>query len=178
MKDFNRTELIAMSSLLAASYAIVTIFAPIPQYQAVQLRFADCLEVVAFFLGWAAVIGLSLGCLVANLFSPYGLLDMMIGTFSTFLCTLIVMRIGKKSHEGNFRRNLLLAMVVSSGVMGVIIGYLLWIYGVPFWFGVTTVTVGELVAKVLIGYPIGLALPKLMPQAFYVKRLGTGKNFQ
>jgi len=171
MRAFSRVQVIAMSSMLAAVYAVVTIFAPIPQYEAIQLRFADCLEVLTFFLGWSGVIGLTLGCLVANVFSPYGLLDMVLGTFSTFASTIIVMYIGKNSNVENLKKNLLLAMGVSSAIIGVIIGYLLSIYGVPFWFGAVTVTIGELVVKVVIGYPVGLALPRLVPAVFHVEGL-------
>lgn len=173
MREFNRVQVIAMASMLAAVYAVVTIYAPIPQYQAVQLRFSDCLEVLVFFLGWTGVLGLSLGCFVANVFSPYGLLDMALGTFSTFVSTLTVMYIGKNSNTGNFKRNLLLAMIISSIIMGLIIGYLLSFYGEPFWFAASTVTLSQLVAKVVVGYPIGLALPNFVPAVFHVEGLKT-----
>jgi len=170
MREFNRVQIIAMSSMLAAVYAVVTIYAPVPQYEAVQLRFADCLEVLTFFLGWPGVIGLSLGCLVANMRSPYPL-DVVIGTLSTFVSTIFVMYIGKRSNVENFRRNLLISMVLSSVIMGVIIGLLLSIYGELFWFAAITVTISQIVAKVIIGYPLGLSLPKFAPGVFHVEGL-------
>ncbi len=82
------------------------------------------------------------------------------------------MYVGKKSNVKNLRRDLLLSMIVSSGIMGAIIGYLLWIsVGVPLWFGAVTVTLSQLVAKVVIGYPVGLALPKFAPAVFHVEGL-------
>jgi len=176
MREFNRTQKIAMSSVLAAVYAVVTIFAPIPQYQAVQLRFADCLEVLAFFIGWPGVIGLSLGCFVANVLSPYGLLDMVLGTFSTMVSTITVMYVGKHSSMKNFEGNLLISMGASSIIMGVMIGWLLSFYGEIFGIAATAVTLSQIVAKVVIGYPIGLSLPKFMPGIFHVKGPETGKR--
>lgn len=173
MREFNRVQIIAMSSVLAAAYAVVTFNATyiVPQYEAIQLRFADSLEVLTFFLGWSGVFGLSLGCLVVNVFSRYGYLDLTLGTFSTVVSTLTVMYIGKKSNVENFQRNLLFAMVLSSVIIGVIVGCLLSFYGEPLWFATVTVTIGELVAKVLLGYPVGLALPKFMPGVFHVEGL-------
>ena len=171
MREFNKTQVVAMSSVLAAVYAVVTLFAPVPQYEAVQLRFADCLEVLTFFLGWPGVIGLSVGCLVANINSPYPL-DVVIGTFSTFASTIFIMYVGKKSSVENLKRDLLFSMIVSSGITGAIIGYLLWIsVGIPLWFGAVTVALSQLVAKVVIGYPVGLSLPKFAPGVFHVEGL-------
>jgi len=171
MREFNRTQMIAMSSVLAAVYAVVTVFAPVPQYQALQLRFADCLEVLAFFIGWPGVLGLSLGCFVANVLSPYGLLDMLLGTFSTVVSTMTVMYVGRNSSVKNFEGNLLISMGVSSIIMGVMIGYLLSFYGEIFGIAAAAVTLSQVVAKVVIGYPIGLSLPKFMPGVFHVKGL-------
>jgi len=181
MRRFSKSQVIAMSSVLAAVYPVVTVFAsftPISQYELVQLRFADCLEILTFFVGWAGVIGLSLGCLVANVFSPYGLLDMVIGTFSTFVSTLVVMYMGLHSNVRNFKRNLLLAMIVSSVIIGVIVGCLLWFYGFPFWFAAASVSAGQLVVKIIVGYPVGLALPKFAPGVFHIEglKVETGKG--
>jgi uncharacterized membrane protein len=178
MRKFNRVQVTAMASMLAAVYAVVTLYASfvVPQYEAIQLRFADSLEVLVFFLGWPAVIGLSLGCLVANVFSPYELLDVTWGTFSTVVSTLFVMYIGKKSKIESFQRNLFLAMVLSSIIIGLMIGSLLTFYGAPFLFSAGAVTVGQLVVKVVIGYPLGLALPKFMPSVFHVEGLKAEKT--
>ena len=166
--ELRKSQQLALAATIAALYAVVTIYAPIPQYQEIQLRIADTLSVLPFFLGWPGIIGLSLGCLVANIFSPYGVLDMVIGTASTLVGTTIVAYIGSRTRKQTFKRNLLIALLITSVETGLFIGWLLNIYGVPFLFGFFSVTIGELITIVLIGYPVGLKLPELLPGVFGV----------
>ncbi len=165
-QELGKTKQIALTAMIASLYAAVTIFAPVPQYQQIQLRLADILTVLPFFLGWPGIIGLSLGCLVANMFSPYGILDMVLGTASTLVGTMIVAYIGSKTVQNTFKRNLLIALLIATVETGVVIGWLLSFYGVPFLMGFFTVTIGEFITIVLIGYPLGLKLPKLEPGVF------------
>jgi uncharacterized membrane protein len=78
---------LAKSAVIAALYAVCTIlFAPI-SYGPVQFRIAECLCVLAFFYA-EGVIGLTIGCLIAN-FLGNGPLDIVLGTFATFLASVL-----------------------------------------------------------------------------------------
>jgi len=164
-----KSQSLAMIAMIAALYAVMTVFLPIPQYQAVQLRIADCLSVIPFFLPIEGVLGLSIGCMVANFFSPYGLLDVVIGTISTVLGTIGVGLIGHYTTKKFFERNLFFALLYTAFETGVVIAYLLSLYGVPYIAGFLTVSLGELISIVVIGYPIGLKLPSILPSYFGVK---------
>ena len=61
------------------------IFAPI-SYGAIQFRISECLCVLAFFY-FEGVIGLTVGCFIANIFGN-GPLDLIFGTFATFIASL------------------------------------------------------------------------------------------
>ena len=72
------------NALLAAVYAALTLgLAPL-SYGPIQIRFSECLTLLAFYNPkW--IPGLTAGCFLANLGSPFGLPDMLLGTLATFL---------------------------------------------------------------------------------------------
>ena len=75
MRKFTTRDL-TLAAVLAAVYAALTITLPVPQYGAVQIRFAEALTVLPFLFP-AATPGLFVGCIIANLFSPF-VLDVVI----------------------------------------------------------------------------------------------------
>ena len=81
---------LTLAAILAAVYAVLTITLPIPQYGAVQLRLAEALTVLPFFFP-AATPGLFVGCILANLVSPYPL-DIVCGSAATLLAALWTQR--------------------------------------------------------------------------------------
>jgi len=90
MSKFSTRDL-TLAAVLAAVYAALTMLLPIPQYGPVQFRLAEALTVLPFVCP-AAAPGLFIGCLLANLLSPYGLLDMAVGSGATLLACLLTMR--------------------------------------------------------------------------------------
>ena len=88
---------LAISGLIAALYAVLSYFSGIfgLEFGPVQIRFSEALCVLPFFFP-AAVPGLAAGCLVTNLLSPYGALDIVFGTLATLLAALWTRRIRRK----------------------------------------------------------------------------------
>lgn len=85
---------LALSGIIACLYFIVVmVFFPI-SYGGVQVRVAEALTVLPLFYG-EAVLGLTVGCLIANFFGN-GVLDIAFGTLATFLASLLTYFIGKK----------------------------------------------------------------------------------
>ena len=82
---------IAKAGLIAALYAVLTVFVPVPQYGGVQFRVAEAMTVLPFLFP-EAIFGLTVGCFIANLFSPF-LLDCVIGTSATLLAALWTSRV-------------------------------------------------------------------------------------
>ena len=78
---------IALSAVIAAVYTALTMSLPMLSYGPVQLRFSEALTVLPFFLP-EAVPGLFLGCVIANLFSPFGIADVIFGSIATLLAAL------------------------------------------------------------------------------------------
>lgn len=70
-------------SLLSNSLGIA--FGPI------QCRFSEALTLLPMLLP-SSVYGLTVGCLLTNILSPYGLTDLVVGTFATFLAAKLTRR--------------------------------------------------------------------------------------
>ena len=77
------------SAMLAALYAALTLLSSLLglSYGPLQLRLAEALCLLPFFYPEAS-IGLFVGCLAANLLSPYGILDLVFGSLATLVAAL------------------------------------------------------------------------------------------
>ena len=86
------TGQLARAALVAALYIVLTILPPFNaiSYGAVQFRLGEALTLLPFILD-EAVVGLTVGCLVANLFSPFGLIDLVVGTSVTLMAALLTL---------------------------------------------------------------------------------------
>lgn len=91
----NTIRTVALNGVLAALYAVITIATASFAYGPIQFRVADALCVLPFFAPGTS-IGLFLGCLLANLFSPVSALDVVIGSAATLLGCLIAGRMKQK----------------------------------------------------------------------------------
>ncbi|MBQ8995187.1 MAG: QueT transporter family protein [Oscillospiraceae bacterium] len=78
------TSYIAQGALIAASYVVITVaFAPI-SFGSVQFRVSEALTILPMFTP-AAVPGLFLGCLLANLLGGAVFLDILFGSIATLI---------------------------------------------------------------------------------------------
>ena len=83
------TRQLTTAAVIAALYAVMAYFSSIfgVAYGPVQCRFSEALCVLPFLMP-EAVPGLFIGCLIANLLSPYGVLDIVFGSLATLLAAL------------------------------------------------------------------------------------------
>ncbi len=75
--------------MIAAIYTVLTLLAATMNlaYGPVQFRFSEALTILPMFTP-AAVPGLTIGCLLSNIFSGYGAADMIFGTLATLLAAI------------------------------------------------------------------------------------------
>lgn len=154
----NAIRQITLAAAIAALYAVLTMTLPIPQYGPVQIRFAEALTVLPFLFP-AAVPGVFVGCLIANLLSPYGLLDVVCGSAATLLAALWTSRL----------KNRWLAPLPPVICNGLIIGAMIaWYeagfgpaFPTAFAFNCGSVALGELLACYLLGSILLSALPDI-----------------
>lgn len=88
------TRQIALNGVIAGLYAAITILTASFAYGNIQFRIADALCVLVA-LDPSLTIGLTLGCLIANIFSTVSALDIVIGTAGTLLGCLLAAKVRK-----------------------------------------------------------------------------------
>jgi len=141
------SKFISRTAIIAGLYAALTIGLAFMSYGPIQVRLSEALTVLPF-ISVAAIPGLVLGCLVANLFSPVGLPDIVFGSLCTLVAAFLTYLISKTKKP-------ILAplppVVINS--LGVSL-YLHYFYNLPYWLNVAYIAVGEVLACYVLGYPL------------------------
>lgn len=142
---------LCLSAVIAALYAALTMALPALSYGAVQCRLSEALTMLPLMLP-QAVPGLFVGCVVANLLSPVGLMDVLFGSLATLLAAVSVRAL---------RHRPLLAAACPVVFNGVIVGLVISLQSnLPVALTMLQVAAGEAVAVAL-----GLALMKALGRA-------------
>ena len=128
-------------AMVAALYAALTLgLAPV-SYGAVQVRVSEFMTLLAFY-DKGLITGLTLGCLISNVGSPFGITDMLIGTSATFL-GLYFMR---------FCRSAFLASLMPVFSNGLLIGFELnYMADLPLLPTMGYVALGEIISVTILG---------------------------
>lgn len=92
MRRFTLRDL-TLAAMTAAVYAVLGYFGDVfgLTFGAVQFRFAEALTVLPFLFP-ATAPGLAIGCLITNLLSPYGPVDIIFGTLATAIAAWLTMK--------------------------------------------------------------------------------------
>ena len=138
---------VSLAAVIAAVYAALTLFLPIPQYDYVQVRVAEGLTVLPFFFP-AATPGLFVGCIIANLFSPF-VLDIVFGSLATLLACLWTGRL-KSRWLAPMPPVVCNAIIVGGEIAFTQVGTSTAFWG-TFAFNAVTVGFGELIACYVFG---------------------------
>jgi uncharacterized membrane protein len=95
MRKFTTRDL-TLAAVVAALYTVLGYFGDVfgLTYGAVQIRFAEALTVLPFLFP-ATAPGLVIGCLLTNLLSPYGPVDVIFGTLATAIAAFLTMKMPK-----------------------------------------------------------------------------------
>ena len=89
-RNKKKTIFVVESAVIAAIYAGLTYFAAILNvaYGGIQFRFSEALTILAVFSP-AAIPGLTIGCFLGNITSPYGIVDIVCGTLATLIAAVL-----------------------------------------------------------------------------------------
>ncbi|MBE5796555.1 MAG: QueT transporter family protein [Clostridiales bacterium] len=113
-KKLLSTRSLCVSAVIAALYAALTMLLRPISFGSVQLRISESLTLLPVLMP-QAIPGLFVGCLIANLFSPVGVLDIIFGSLATLIAAC---------GTWYFRRMPILAAACPVVANGVIIGLL------------------------------------------------------
>ncbi len=142
---------VAYTGIIAALYAFLTVALAPFSYGVYQVRVAEALTVLPFVYP-PAIIGLFVGCLVANIFGGNGLPDIVFGSLFTLFAGYLTYLMSKiKSKKLAIGLAPLPPVIINA--FGVAI-YLSKITGMSYLFVAQMVGLGQLVACYLIGIPL------------------------
>ena len=166
---------VAVSAVIAALYAVLTmLLAPI-SYGAVQLRISEVLCILPFFIPYSAW-GLFAGCLLANMLTG-NVFDIIFGSLATLCAGLITAHLGKKEHS---MKNCVLACLMPVIFNAVIVGAVITcayaglsiVKNLGFFaLNALYVGLGEAIVLFALGLPLMRSLPKKKFFSEYIKKL-------
>lgn len=151
-----------LSALIAALYAVITIFTAPIAYGPVQFRIAEALNILPLFFP-ESILGLSIGCLIANFFSPGNvLLDTTLGTLATLISAISCYIIGKLIKKDILRIILGIIPAIIFNAILVPFTFLAVSELEEFYFmQVFSVGAGQFGVLVLLGIPLYFAIVSL-----------------
>ncbi|WP_026399534.1 QueT transporter family protein [Acholeplasma equifetale] len=155
---------IATQAIIASIYVILVLLLPWISFSAsIQARIAEVLLVLVFFSKKNA-IGIIIGTFIANLSSPYGIIDAISGTTATLIVCIILMYTKKIW--------IITLLIFPPIINGIIVA------GMDAYFTSTMenffifslyVALGELIVVALLGIPFKLMIERIPTIKEYLK---------
>lgn len=144
---------IALSGIIAAIYAVLSLLSSVfgIAYGPIQCRFSEALTVLPFLLP-EAIPGLFIGCVVSNLMSTVGPLDIIFGSLATLLAAIWTRKMPNK-YLAPLPPVICNAVIIGAMISWYEVGFTNAFWGM-FAFNALTVGIGEAIAC----YALGLLL--------------------
>ncbi len=146
-----------MAALIAALYVVLTLLSNAVGLASgvVQLRISEALTILPVFT-WAAVPGLTIGCIIANMITGCAIWDIVFGSAATFMGALGTYFIGKRLRAKgklDLEGQIMLTFPPIIANMIVVPKVLQIVYGSTeaYWFILTTVGAGEVISCGVFG---------------------------
>ena len=142
---------ISIIVIFAALYAVGVIFLAPISYSFFQVRIADAFLPLSMIFGIPSAIGLSVGCLISNVYGGLGPVDIFGGSIANFVACTLAWYIARKRGFG--RR--FIGSIIQTIVITIIVGGYLWvIFKVPIEFSLAGVFVGSLISINILGFAL------------------------
>ena len=167
------TRKITQNAVIAALYFVLTLVSSPLSFGLIQFRISEFLMLLCFFRK-DYVIGLTMGCFLANLslsatfLGAGGWIDLLIGTAATLIAGLIM----------PYTKRLFIASLIPVLTNGILVGLeLSLILEIDqFWVCFGFVCLGELVCVSVIGYTLMMILKHKVKPAFNL--IGADRNLE
>lgn len=151
---------LTLAAAVAALYAVLSYFAGIfgVAYGPIQCRFSEALCVLPFLFPGTAP-GLFVGCLIANLLSPYGPIDIICGSAATLIAAFWTAHVKHKWMAA------IPPVVCNCVIVGAMLGWYEAGFGpafpAAFAYNFVTVGIGEVLACCVLGNLLLAVLPRV-----------------
>lgn len=147
---------IVQGAIIAAIYVVLTIILAPISYGQLQVRISEALTILPAFTH-AAIPGLFIGCIIANIYGGAGIVDIVFGSLATLIAAFL-------SSKMSRRWMVPLPPVI---INGLVIGWVLnYVYDLPLLISMASVALGELIACYGLGYPLMIVLEKYRDKIF------------
>lgn len=142
MNKRNSVNLLLLNAMIAAIYAVLTLMLSPISYGEIQCRISEVIVFLAFY-NKKYIPGLTVGCIIANLFSPLGMVDVCFGTLSTIIVCIAMYK----------AKNQYVAAILGAIITGIIVGSeLSYMYSIPFVINAIYVAIGEAVILLISAF--------------------------
>lgn len=145
------TKKLTKQSLVVALYIVLSLAIPELGYGPIQFRVSELLTLLAF-VDKSYIMPLTLACAIVNIWSPFGLVDVVFGSLASFLALTCMSK----------TKNIYLASIFPA-LFSIIIGFeILILSNEPINFFLVTgqIMLSELVIVSLIGIPLFKTIKK------------------
>lgn len=149
------------AGIIAAMYVALTYLSNTMNlaYGPIQFRLSEVLTILPVFTP-AAIPGLTIGCVIGNLQSPYGIADIITGSLATLLAAVFTYLFRKVRIKDVPVLSTLPPVIFN----GIIVGIEIWYFGdrtpALFFISAAEVAAGEAVMCVIVGIIFYLAIKK------------------
>lgn len=162
-KSKTLSRFVVTAALIAAAYAVLTYLSAALglAYGGIQFRLSEALNILAAFTP-AAVPGLIIGCIIGNISSPMGLVDVVVGTVATALAAVSIRLIARYCGKATPYIGIIPPTVFNAVLVGLEVTFLMT-DGAPvtllgFVIIALEVALGEIVVCGVLGVPLYYAI--------------------
>lgn len=149
--DSNRTRYLTRAGIIAAIYLALTLIMGDLSYGPIQIRISEALTLLPL-IDSAAIPGVFIGCMLANIFGGYGLIDIVFGSLVTLAAAYLTSKMP----------NRILAVIPPVVLNAFIVS--LWVYkttNMPYIYTVITIGLGEFFAVAGLGTLLLMAIDRI-----------------
>lgn len=155
---------LAQGAMIAAIYAAATYLSAVfgIAYGNIQFRFSEALTILSVFTP-AAIPGLTVGCIIGNITSPFGIWDIAFGSLATLFAAVTARALRNVKIKNFPVLSLLMPVVFNAIIIGAEIVFLMpSLEASPAAFAVSALEVGagELAVCLAGGIPLFYAIRK------------------
>lgn len=136
-------------AIITALYVALSLAISPLTYGLIQIRFSEMLVLLCFY-NKDYCYSLTLGCLLVNIFSPLGWVDVVFGTIGTIL-SVVGIRLLPRDYLAFIPPTLCTVLVALE---------FYFVMHEPFWLSFGTIMAGEFIAVGVIGTPVFMLLSK------------------
>lgn len=165
-----KTVFVVQSAVIASLYAGLTYAASMLNvaYGSIQFRFSEALTILAA-ISPAAIPGLTIGCFLGNITSPYGIIDIICGTMATLIAAIL----SYKTRNIKFKNLPLLSAFFPVVANAIIVGIEITLF-MPDGFKLQAFLINALqiaVGQFVMCYGLGLPLYKVIKKTKLDKKM-------